>query len=309
MKYRALGKCGLRVSCLGLGTGGTFGADVSEEAAGGLLSVAFEHGVNLFDTAGGCAPGRAEKVLGDALKSKGWRRSSYVVTTRVCWGGPAEAERGLSRKHVVEGLQGSLRRLQLDYVDVVFAGRPQGPAPMEELVRAMTDVINQGLALYWGTARWSAAEIMEAFAVARQCNLVAPVCQRAPLPARERPPALPRLHRQIGLGTVTWSPLAAGLDHDEPLPHGARHKGPSEAGCRQQAPELQPLAQRLGCSVPQLAIAWSLRAEGVSSVLLAATSPQQLLENLGALQVLPHLTPPVLQELEALLGPKKEPRA
>ncbi|KAM8794247.1 voltage-gated potassium channel subunit beta-3 [Eudromia elegans] len=248
MKYRALGKSGLRVSCLGLGTGGTFGADVPDEVAGGLLSVAYEHGVTLFDATGA----RAEKTLGDVLKSKGWRRSSYVVTTRVCWGGPAEAERGPSRKRVVEGLRGSLRRLQLDYVDVVFAARPHGPAPMEELVRAMTDVIERGLALYWGAARWSPPEIMEAFAVARQCNLAAPVCQRGPPPPRERPPPLPRLHRQI---------------------------------------------------------AWSLRAEGVTAVLLAPGSAQQLLEGLGALQVLPLLTPPVLQELEALLGAKKEPRA
>ncbi|XP_069655883.1 voltage-gated potassium channel subunit beta-3 isoform X4 [Haliaeetus albicilla] len=293
MKYRNLGRSGLRVSCLGLGARGTFGAGISDEAAERVLSAAYESGVTLFDAAE--ASGRAEKMLGKILRSKGWRRSSYVVTTRVFWGG--QADRGLSRKHVLEGLRGSLQRLQLDYVDVVFAGPRPGPAHTEELVRAMSDVIDQGLALYWGTAGGAPGDVMDAYAVARQFNLVAPVCQWAELPPE------PRLFRQIGLGAVTWSPLAPGPSlEEEPLPHG---RPTAKAVGRRQAlkvGELQPLAQRLGCSVSQLVIAWSLRAEGVSSVLVGAETPQLLQEQLHALQVLPQLGPSTLQELETLLG-------
>ncbi|XP_040309251.1 voltage-gated potassium channel subunit beta-3 isoform X3 [Herpailurus yagouaroundi] len=179
MKYRNLGKSGLRVSCLGLGTWVTFGSQISDETAEDVLTVAYEHGVNLFDTAEVYAAGKAERTLGNILKSKGWRRSSYVVTTKIFWGGQAETERGLSRKHIVEGLQGSLERLQLGYVDIVFANRSDPNSPMEEIVRAMTYVIDQGLALYWGTSRWGAAEIMEAYSMARQFNLIPPVCEQA----------------------------------------------------------------------------------------------------------------------------------
>ncbi|XP_057274904.1 voltage-gated potassium channel subunit beta-3-like, partial [Pezoporus wallicus] len=234
-------------------------------------------------------------------------RSSYVITTRVFWGG--QADRSLSRKQVLEGLQGSLQRLQLDYVDVIFAGPRPGPAQtegpdptlrllrLEELVRVMSDVINRGLALYWGTAGGAPGDVMDTFAVARQFNLVAPVCQWAELPPE------PRLFRQLGLGAVTWSPLAPGPGlEEEPLPHG--HPIGKAMGRRQplKVEDLQPLAQRLGCSVSQLGIAWSLRAEGVSSVLVGAETPEVLQEQLQALQVLPHLSPATLQELDTLLG-------
>ncbi|XP_038588688.1 voltage-gated potassium channel subunit beta-3-like [Micropterus salmoides] len=179
MKYRNLGKSGLRVSCLGLGTWVTFGSQISDEMAESVMSVAYDSGVNLFDTAEVYASGRAETTLGNILKKKGWRRSSYVVTTKIYWGGQAETERGLSRKHIIEGLRGSLSRLQLDYVDIVFANRSDINAPMEEVVRAMTFVIDQGLAMYWGTSRWNAVEIMEAYSVARQFNLVPPVCEQS----------------------------------------------------------------------------------------------------------------------------------
>ncbi|XP_072704726.1 voltage-gated potassium channel subunit beta-2-like [Ciconia boyciana] len=249
MKYRNLGRSGLRVSCLGLGARGTFGAGISDEEAERVLSAAYESGVTLFDAAE--ASGRAEKMLGNILRSKGWRRSSYVVTTRVFWGAgscgvtpslPPRADEGLSRKHVLEGLRGSLQRLQLDYVDVVFAGpRPgpahtEGPDPtlrllrLEELVRAMSDVIDRGLALYWGTAG-APGDVMDAYAVARQFNLVAPVCQWAELPPE------PRLFRQIGLGALTWSPVAPGPTLDEePLPHGRPIARPGPCGPRASAP-------------------------------------------------------------------------
>ncbi|XP_039356014.1 voltage-gated potassium channel subunit beta-3 [Mauremys reevesii] len=332
MKYRNLGKSGLRVSCLGLGTWVTFGSQISDETAENVMTIAYENGVNLFDTAEVYASGKAEKTLGNILRSKGWRRSSYVVTTKIYWGGQAETERGLSRKHIIEGLRGSLERLQLDYVDIVFANRMDANSPMEEIVRAMSYVINQGMAMYWGTSRWSAMEIMEAYSVARQFNLVPPVCEQAEYHMFQRDKVesqLPELYHKIGgCGAVTWSPLACGLitgKYEERVPENCRaaikgypwrkEKLQSEDGRKQQAKikELQPIAERLGCTVAQLAIAWCLRSEGVSSVLLGVSSTDQLIENLGAIQVLAQLTPPVIQEIDALLGnkpnTKKESRA
>ncbi|XP_032769685.1 voltage-gated potassium channel subunit beta-3 [Rattus rattus] len=322
MKYRNLGKSGLRVSCLGLGTWVTFGSQISDEIAEDLLTVAYEHGVNLFDTAEVYAAGKAERTLGNILKSKGWRRSSYVITTKIFWGGQAETERGLSRKHIIEGLQGSLDRLQLEYVDIVFANRSDPSSPMEEIVRAMTYVINQGLALYWGTSRWSAAEIMEAYSMARQFNLIPPVCEQAENHFFQREKVemqLPELYHKIGVGSVTWSPLACGLitsKYDGQVPDACKatvkgyqwlkEKVQSEDGKKQQArvTDLLPIAHQLGCTVAQLAIAWCLRSEGVSSVLLGVSSAEQLMEHLGSLQVLGQLTPQTVMEIDALLGNK-----
>uniref|UniRef100_H3CA90 NADP-dependent oxidoreductase domain-containing protein n=1 Tax=Tetraodon nigroviridis TaxID=99883 RepID=H3CA90_TETNG len=202
MKYRNLGKSGLRVSCLGLGTWVTFGGQISDEVAEQLMTIAYEGGVNLFDTAEVYAGGRAEVILGSIIKKKCWRRSSLVITTKLYWGGKAETERGLSRKHIIEaGLKGSLQRMQLEYVDVVFANRPDSNTPIAEIVRAMTYVINQGMAMYWGTSRWTAMEIMEAYSVARQFNLIPPVCEQAEYHLFQREKVeiqLPELYHKIG---------------------------------------------------------------------------------------------------------------
>ncbi|XP_041443291.1 voltage-gated potassium channel subunit beta-3 isoform X3 [Xenopus laevis] len=322
MRYRNLGKSGLRVSCLGLGTWVTFGSQISDEVAENLMTVAYEHGVNLFDTAEVYAAGRAERTLGKILKKKEWRRSSYVVTTKIYWGGQAETERGLSRKHIIEGLRGSLERLQLDYVDIVFANRMDPNSPMEEIVRAMTFVINQGMAMYWGTSRWSAMEIMEAYSVARQFNLIPPVCEQAEYHLFQREKVetqLPELYHKIGVGSMTWSPLACGLitgKYTDTVPeksrasfkgyHWLKEKAISQEGKKQHSKvkELHPIADRLNCTVTQLAIAWCLRSEGVSSVLLGVSNIEQLLENLGAIQVLPHLTPQLVTEIDQILGNK-----
>nr|XP_032643307.1 voltage-gated potassium channel subunit beta-1 isoform X4 [Chelonoidis abingdonii] len=211
---RNLGKSGLRVSCLGLGTWVTFGGQISDDVAEQLMTIAYESGVNLFDTAEVYAAGKAEVILGSIIKKKGWRRSSLVITTKLYWGGKAETERGLSRKHIIEGLKASLQRLQLEYVDVVFANRPDNNTPMEEIVRAMTHVINQGMAMYWGTSRWSAMEIMEAYSVARQFNMIPPVCEQAEYHLFQREKVevqLPELYHKIGVGAMTWSPLACGI--------------------------------------------------------------------------------------------------
>nr|KAF6474578.1 hypothetical protein HJG63_007058 [Rousettus aegyptiacus] len=322
MPHRNLGKSGLRVSCLGLGTWVTFGGQISDEVAERLMTIAYESGVNLFDTAEVYAAGKAEVILGSIIKKKGWRRSSLVITTKLYWGGKAETERGLSRKHIIEGLKGSLQRLQLEYVDVVFANRPDSNTPMEEIVRAMTHVINQGMAMYWGTSRWSAMEIMEAYSVARQFNMIPPVCEQAEYHLFQREKVevqLPELYHKIGVGAMTWSPLACGIisgKYGNGVPESSRaslkcyqwlkERIVSEEGRKQQnkLKDLSPIAERLGCTLPQLAVAWCLRNEGVSSVLLGSSTPEQLIENLGAIQVLPKMTTHVVNEIDNILRNK-----
>uniref|UniRef100_A0AAY4D076 Voltage-gated potassium channel subunit beta-2 n=1 Tax=Denticeps clupeoides TaxID=299321 RepID=A0AAY4D076_9TELE len=301
--YRNLGKSGLRVSCLGLGTWVTFGGQITDEMAEQLMSLAYENGINLFDTA---------EVYAFLSNSDG----ITPVSPR------AETERGLSRKHIIEGLKASLERLQLEYVDVVFANRPDPNTPMEETVRAMTHVINQGMAMYWGTSRWSPMEIMEAYSVARQFNQIPPICEQAEYHMFQREKVevqLPELFHKIGVGAMTWSPLACGIisgKYDSGVPPYSRaslkgyqwlkDKILSEEGRRQQAKlkELQAIAERLGCTLPQLAIAWCLRNEGVSSVLLGASNTDQLMENIGAIQVLPKLSSSIVHEVDSILGNK-----
>ncbi|XP_062567036.1 voltage-gated potassium channel subunit beta-2-like isoform X2 [Saccostrea cucullata] len=318
--YRNLGKSGLRVSSLGLGTWVTFGGQVTDEVAEEILTLAYESGINFFDTAEVYAAGKAEITLGKILKKKAWRRSSYIISTKLYWGGKAETERGLSRKHIIEGLRGSLDRLQLDYVDIVFANKPDPHTPMEEIVRAFTYVINQGWAMYWGTSRWSPTEIMEAYSVARQFNLIPAIAEQAEYHLFQRDKveiAMPELYHKIGVGTITWSPLAGGIltgkyDDGVPIYSRAALKGYvwlkdkilGEDGRRQQAKlrEAAVIADRIGCSITQLAIAWCLKNDNVNSVLLGASTVDQLYTNIQALQWVPKLTPAIMGELDKILG-------
>uniref|UniRef100_A0A8C5HAI9 Voltage-gated potassium channel subunit beta-1 n=1 Tax=Gouania willdenowi TaxID=441366 RepID=A0A8C5HAI9_GOUWI len=303
MVYRNLGKSGLRVSCLGLAFNVLF-LQVAEE----LVTLAYERGINLFDTA---EIYNAGKYFLDLV---------ITLTFKVCF--RAEMERGLSRKHIIEGLKASLDRLQLGYIDVVFANRPDPNTPIEETVRAMTHVINQGMAMYWGTSRWTSIEIMEAYSVARQFNQIPPICEQAEYHMFQREKVevqLPDLYHKIGIGAMTWSPLACGIisgKYNNGIPPSSRaslkgyqwmkEKILSEEGNRQQGKlkELQAITERLGCTLPQLAIAWCLRNEGVNSVLLGASTTDQLIENLKAVQVLPKLTASIVSEVDCILGNK-----
>uniref|UniRef100_A0A672FF37 Voltage-gated potassium channel subunit beta-1 n=1 Tax=Salarias fasciatus TaxID=181472 RepID=A0A672FF37_SALFA len=305
MIYRNLGKSGLRVSCLGLGERRQQHTHVAEE----LVTLAYENGINLFDTAEVYSAGKAEEVLGGVIKKKGWRAS-----TALCWK-PISA---LSEP----GLRASLDRLQLEYVDVVFANRPDPSTPIEETVRAMTHVINQGMAMYWGTSRWTSMEIMEAYSVARQFNQIPPICEQAEYHMFQREKVevqLPDLFHKIGIGAMTWSPLACGILSGKysvgvPAQSRASLKGYqwlkdrilSEEGSRQQlkVKELQAVAERLGCTLPQLAIAWCLRNDGVNAVLLGASRADQLMDNIRAVQVLPKLSLSVVSEVDGILGNK-----
>ncbi|KAK7093598.1 voltage-gated potassium channel subunit beta-2-like [Littorina saxatilis] len=326
IRYRNLGKSGLRVSNIGLGTWVTFGGQVSEEVAEELLTLAYESGINFFDTAEVYASGKAEIVLGKILKKKNWRRSSYIISTKLYWGGKAETERGLSRKHIIEGLRGSLDRLQLDYVDIVFANKSDSHTPMEEIVRGFTHVINMGWSMYWGTSRWSPMEIMEAYSVARQFNLIPPSAEQAEYHLFQREKVeiqMPEMYNKIGVGTVTWSPLACGIltgKYDDGIPIYSRaalkgytwlkDKILSDEGRRQQAKlrEITVIADRIGCTLAQLAIAWCLKNEQVHNVILGASTVEQLYEDIQSLQYVPKLTHAVMTEVEKILGNRPVPR-
>lgn len=335
IRYRNLGKSGLRISNIGLGTWVTFGSLITEEVAEEIVTTAFENGVNVFDTADVYAGGKAEIVLGKVLKKKRWRRSSYVVITKLFWANKSDAERGLSRKIIIEGLHASLERLQLSYVDVLLINKADPMCPMEEVVRACTHCINQGMAMYWGTSRWSTIEIMEAYTVARQCHLVPPIAEQTEYHMFQRDKVelqLPELYHKIGLGTMSWSPQAFGVltgKFDEGvnlLSRGSFRQyitavtdkidRPEKSVCEEggRAPryqsrlqELSYISEKLGCTCNQLTIAWCLKCENVNTVLVGASSVEQLFDHLAALQVVPKLTIGVMAEIEKVL--ENKPRA
>ena len=214
MEYRFLGNSGLKVSALSLGAWVTYGGQVGEQVARDCMQAAFEAGVNFFDNAEVYANGQAEIVMGNVIKSMGWKRSDLVISTKIFWGGDGPNDAGLSRKHILEGANASLRRLQMDYVDLIFCHRPDKYTPIEETVWAMNLVIQQGKAFYWGTSEWSAAEIMAAYAVARREHLIPPLMEQPEYNMFNRElveKEYIRLYRDIGLGTTIWSPLDSGL--------------------------------------------------------------------------------------------------
>ena len=325
MEYRFLGKSGLKVSALSLGAWVTYGGQVGEDVAHRCMKAAYESGVNFFDNAEAYAKGNAETVMGAVIKKTGWKRSDLVISTKIFWGGKGPNDSGLSRKHLMEGMHASLKRLQLDYVDLVFCHRPDLFTPIEETVWAMNILINQGKALYWGTSEWSAAEIMEAYMVARREHLIPPLMEQPEYNMfhRERVEReYARLYREIGLGTTIWSPLASGLltgKYNQGIPQGTRVTLPgyqwlretfeSEQGKRkiEIVKQLVPLAQELGCTLAQLAIAWCLKNPNVSTVITGASKPEQVTENIKALDVVGQLNDDVMERIEAVLGNKPEP--
>jgi len=324
MLYRKLGSTGLNVSCIGLGTWVTFGNQIEDDLAEEILTIAYENGINFFDTAEVYAGGKCEIVLGNILKKKKWRRSTYVISTKIFWGGRSITECGLSRKHILEGLSGSLQRLQLDYVDVVFAHKSDPDTPMEEIVRAFTFLINQGKAMYWGTSRWSTMEIMEACSIARQLNLIAPVVQQTEYNLLNRTSVevdISALHSKTRIRAIGTSPLSGGIltgKYTNGIPNFSRAmlKGyswikdalQSDEGRRNQAKlkELEILSDKLGCTLPQMSIAWCLRDEDLmSSVFIGVSSLDQLYENLKALKFLSQFSKEeVLTEVDKVLDNK-----
>jgi len=317
MNYRRLGRSGLKVSELSFGSWVTYGNQLGESAARECMAAAFDAGVNFFDNAEVYAKGNAESIMGEALKRLGWRRSSYIISTKFFWGlndGPNEKST-LNRKYLRQAIDGSLARLQLDYVDIVFCHRPDPETPIEETVWALHSMIEAGKALYWGTSEWSAAEIMAAWQIAERHHLHKPVTEQPQynLFHRERVEhEYARLYDDIGLGTTTWSPLASGLltgkyNSGVPADSRAAVKGYEWLADRVQDSSkiakvraLAPIAQELSCTLAQLALAWCLKNPRVSTVITGASRPSQVKENMQARNVVPKLSPDVMARIDAI---------
>ena len=324
MDYRYLGRSGLQVSALSLGGWVTWGQQIGDDLTYECMTAAYDAGVNFFDTAEVYADGKSEIAMGNAVKQAGWKRSDLVLSTKIFWGGQGVNDKGLSRKHIIEGLDASLARLQMDYVDLVFCHRPDCHTPIEETVRAMTHVINQGKAFYWGTSEWSAQELMEAHAIARQEHLIPPLMEQPQYNMLERERVekeYARLYAWMGLGTTIWSPLASGLltgKYNDGLPDGTRASLPGYEWLREEfeKPETQvkiekvkhltPIATGLGCTVAQMALAWCLKNPNVSTVITGASRTSQVTENMKAIDVLPKLTCDVMARIEAVLQNKPQ---
>ncbi len=316
MNYRRLGKAGLKLSELSLGAWVTFGEQIGEDAAMACMKAAYESGVNFFDNAEAYAGGKAEMVMGNVLKKMGWPRNSYVVSTKIFWGGEGPNDTGLSHKHIIEGVNNSLRRFQLDYVDLVYAHRPDPNTPIEETVRAFDQVIRQGKAFYWGTSEWTAGDIMRADGIARQYGLTPPSMEQPQynMLTRQRFEVeyLP-IFRDLGYGTTIYSPLASGLlsgKYLNGIPKGSRMDIPEMGWLRDYAlvPEktqiiknLMPIASEVDATLAQLALAWVLKNPNVSSVITGATRPEQVTENMKAIYVAEKLTPDVMNRIEGVL--------
>jgi voltage-dependent potassium channel beta subunit len=319
MNYRRLGRSGLKVSELSFGSWVTYGNQLGSEAALDCMRAAYAAGVNFFDNAEVYAKGASETIMGEALRKLGWRRSSYVVSTKFFWGlhdGPNE-KNTLNRKYLRGAIDASLARLQLDYVDLVFCHRPDPDTPIEETVWAMHDMVAQGKALYWGTSEWSAADIARAWEIAERHHLHKPAMEQPQynLLCRDRVEReYARLYEDIGLGTTTWSPLASGLltgKYDKGIPPDSRGavKGYEWLADRltdeaklAQVRRLVPVARDLGCTMAQLAIAWCLKNPRVSTVITGASRVAQVQENMKALDVVPKLTPEVMARIDAALA-------
>ena len=320
MHYRRLGPSGLRLSTLSLGSWVTYHNQVDTGAAVEMMAAAFDAGINFFDNAEGYAAGRSEEVMGQALKQLGWPRLNYVVSTKFFWGldrqGDAVNRKDtLNRKYLMQAIDGSLRRFGLDHIDLIYCHRPDPQTPVEETARAMSDIIDQGKALYWGTSEWPADDIRAAWAVADRHGWHKPVMEQPQYNLFHRKRVeheYARLCTDLGLGMTTWSPLASGLltgKYRDGVPPGSRgamagmgflHDGLLNPARNAAVAQLAPIAAELGGTLAQLAIAWAAKNPRVSSVITGASRLDQLQSNLGALAVLDKLTPEAMARIDAV---------
>jgi voltage-dependent potassium channel beta subunit len=313
MEYRHLGKCGLKVSELSLGAWLTFGAQIDEDTARQCMQAAYQAGVNYFDNADVYAGGQAEMVMGKIIKDL--KRSDLVISSKVFWPvGPGPNDRGLSRKHIMESLHNSLQRLRVDYLDLYFCHRYDPETPVEEVVRAMDDLVRQGKVLYWGTSEWRGGQIAHAVGLAKQWGLYPPAVEQPQYHMFQRhvvETELVEAAHQFGVGLVAFSPLASGIltgKYNDGIPAGTRldqqewlrgYLTPEKIG---KVRQLTSIARELGASTAQLALAWLLRLPEVSSVITGASRASQVQENLQAIELKHKLTPEVLRRIEAILG-------
>ena len=323
MQYRSLGRSGLKVSELSLGSWVTYHTQVDTKAAQEMLAAAMDAGVNFFDNAEVYAQGQSEVVMGAAFKALGWPRLNYIVSTKFFWGldrdGAAVNRKDtLNRKYLTQAIDGSLQRMGLDFIDLVYCHRPDPQTPIEETVWAMSDMITRGKALYWGTSEWSADEIRAAWNIAERHHLHKPVMEQPQYHLFHRKRVeqeYARLYEDIGLGLTTWSPLASGLltgKYKGGVPAGSRGalegmgfllKGLTDEKRNAAVAKLEAIAAELGCKVGQLAIAWVAKNPHVSTVITGASRLDQLKTNLGAVDVLPKLTPEVMAKIDEISSP------
>lgn len=319
MEYRRLGRAGINVSVLSLGSWVTFHNQVDVNSAAEMMSAAYDNGVNFFDNAESYASGKSEQVMGAALKKLGWRRSSYLVSTKFYWGlnkGPNERNT-LNRKRLLDAIDGSLRRYDLDYIDLIYCHRPDRQTPIEETARAMQDIVQSGKAIYWGVSEWSADEIRAAWAICDRYGWHKPMMEQPQynLFNRQRVEVeYARLYQDIGLGTTIWSPLASGMltgKYNDGIPENSRGalKGfdwlqdeLTNKDMIAKVRKLQPIAMELGCTMAQFSIAWCAKNPNVSTVILGASRVDQVHENLKALEVLPKLTPEIMEQVDRIVG-------
>jgi voltage-dependent potassium channel beta subunit len=323
MEYRHLGRAGIRVSELSFGSWVTFHTQADVDAAKEMMAAAYDAGVNFFDNAEAYASGKSEEIMGTALKQLKWRRSSYLVSTKLYWGlhDGVNENHTLNRKYLIEAINGSLQRLQLDYVDLLYCHRPDKTTPIEETVWAMHNIIEWGKAMYWGTSEWSAAEIVSAIEIADRHHLHKPITEQPIYNLFERQrfsSEYERVYKEYGYGTTTFSPLSSGLlsgKYNQGIPEGSRSTLEGYDWLRDdvtnqeklaQVRAMEPIAKELGCTLPQLAIAWCLNNPYVSSVITGASRVEQVRENMKASDVAPKLTPEILQRIDQIFGVKKE---
>lgn len=323
MHYRRLGKSGLQVSALSFGSWVSFHKQINDKRADELMGMAYDAGVNFFDNAEVYALGESERMMGRVIKKKKWDRSSYCISSKVYFGHRGVENKpnqtGLSRKHVIEGCEEALQRLQVDYLDLYFCHRPDKQTPIAETVLAMNTLIQQGKILYWGTSEWSGVEIMEAHRVAADYRIIGPTMEQPQYNLFERQKMenefLP-IFNTLGLGTTIWSPLATGLltgKYNAGVPKGSRlgMEGFGWLADRwlmkdkiEKVKKLETVAKDLNVSMAQLSIAWCLNNPHVSTVILGATKKEQLTDNLKALDVQPLLTDKVLERIEKIMANK-----
>ena len=321
MEYRHLGRTGIRVSALSLGSWVTFHNQVDIDAAVDSMAAAYEAGVNFFDNAEIYAGGKSEEVMGAALKKLGWRRSSYLVSTKFYWGlfDGINEKNTLNRKRLLEAINGSLKRFDLEYIDLIFCHRPDPTTPIEETVWAMHNIIERGQALYWGTSEWSAGEITAAIEIAERHHLHKPIMEQPQynLFWRERfEKEYARLFKDYGYGSTIWSPLASGLltgKYNNGIPADSRGalKGYEWLRERLTAPTLiakvkalQAIADQLGVPLAQMSLAWCLKNPNVSTVITGASRVEQVRENMKAMQVVDQLTPEVMARIDEITAPR-----
>ncbi len=328
MKYRFLGRSGLKVSALSFGSWVTFGDQIDEDIAYKSMKEAYEAGVNFFDNAEAYADGQSEVMMGNIIRKAGWKRSDLVLSTKIFWGGEGPNDQGLSFKHIKEGTEAALKRLQTDYVDLIFCHRPDKFTPIEETVWGMNQVIKEGKALYWGTSEWSANQIRQAYDIARREHLRPPLMEQPQYNMFRREKVeleFARLYDEIGLGTTIWSPLASGLltgKYNNRVPEGSRLSLEkydwlreklleTESGRQKlhKVEELSEIADEAGIPMPQFALAWCLKNPNVSTVITGASKPEQVRQNMKALDVVDKLTPDIMSQVEEVLDnkPEKEP--